>query len=202
MKPRGPFDTKSRLGFVGLGVMGGGMARCLLGKGYQLQVYARRTQVAEGLRQAGAEVASRVTALGGCDLVFLSLPDAPAVEQVLFGTDGLAGAMQRGSCVVDTSTIAPQSARNAGARLAERGIAFLDAPVSGGEQGAATGTLGAMVGGPEDVVDACRDVMGAFCKSITHVGELGAGQAVKACNQVAVTGALLGVADAMALARK
>jgi len=202
MTGRHPFGTHSRVGFIGLGVMGGGMSRCLLRKGHRLTVHARRSKVAQDFAQAGAQVAGNPAALGACELVFLSLPDASAVEEVLFGPEGLAAALQPGSCIVDTSTISAQSARDIGNRLAQRGVVFLDAPVSGGQQGAESGTLGAMVGGPKDVVDACRDVMGAFCKTITHVGELGAGQTVKACNQVAVAGALLGVADAMALARK
>ncbi|TFZ02279.1 NAD(P)-dependent oxidoreductase [Ramlibacter henchirensis] len=202
MKLRGPIGAGSRIGFVGLGVMGSGMARCLLRKGYRLQVHARRIQVAQAFEQAGAKVAADPAALGDCDLVFLSLPDAAAVEEVLFGANGLAAALKPGACVVDTSTIAASSARDIGARLAKRDVAFLDAPVSGGQQGAESGTLGCMIGGPAEAVEACREVMGAFCKTLTHVGELGAGQAVKACNQVAVAGALMGVADAMALARK
>jgi 2-hydroxy-3-oxopropionate reductase len=202
MKLRGPIGAGSRIGFVGLGVMGSGMARCLLRKGYGLQVHARRPQVAQAFEQAGAKVATDAAALADCDLVFLSLPDAAAVEEVLFGANGLAAALKPGACVVDTSTIAASSARDIGARLAKRDVAFLDAPVSGGQQGAESGTLGCMIGGPAEAVEACREVMGAFCKTLTHVGELGAGQTVKACNQVAVAGALMGVADAMALARK
>jgi 2-hydroxy-3-oxopropionate reductase len=178
------------------------MARCLLRKGYQLQVFARQLQVAQAFRDAGAQVAAAASDLGACDIVFLSLPDAAAVEDVLFGAGGLAAKLQAGSCVVDTSTIAPSSARDIGARLRERGVWLLDAPVSGGQQGAEAGTLGCMVGGPTEVVQACRELMTAFCKTITHAGDLGTGQAVKACNQVAVAAALLGVADAFAIALK
>ncbi|RYY91421.1 MAG: NAD(P)-dependent oxidoreductase [Comamonadaceae bacterium] len=202
MTARAPYGTGSRIGFIGLGSMGGGMARCLLRKGHGLTVYARQAAVGRALEVAGATVGGTPAALGTCDLVFLCLPDAAAVEDVLFGADGLAAALQPGSCVVDTSTIASTSAKAIAARLAERRVEFLDAPVTGGQQGAEAGTLGAMVGGPADTVEACREVMGAFCKTVTHVGALGAGQTVKACNQVAVNGALLGVADAMALARQ
>lgn len=197
------FGPQSRIGFVGLGVMGGGMAHCLLRKGFQrLQVFTRKPAAAQPFVAAGAHAAASPSALGkDCELVFLSLPDAAAVEDVLFGADGLAAALPPGSVVVDTSTIAASSARAFGERLRERGVWLLDAPVSGGQQGAADGTLGCMAGGPADIVDACREVMGAFCKTITHVGALGAGQTVKACNQVAVAGALLGVADAVALAK-
>jgi 2-hydroxy-3-oxopropionate reductase len=136
-----------------------------------------------------------------CRLVFLCLSDDAAVEQVLFGAQGLAQGLVSGSCVVDTSTIAATSARDFAQRLSQEGIVFLDAPISGGQQGAETGTLACMMGGPAEAVDACRTVMGTFCKALTHVGAVGAGQTVKACNQVAVAGAMLGVADAIALAK-
>lgn len=196
------FLKSDRVGFIGLGSMGGGMAGCLLRKGWRLQVFARRPEAAQALVDGGAELAPSVGALGrNCRLIFLSLPDGGAVEDVLFGADPLADAMPSGGCVVDTSTIAATSARGLGQRLQERGIFFLDAPVSGGQQGAEAGTLSGMVGGDATVLEACREALGAFCKTLTHVGAIGAGQTVKACNQVAVAGALMGVADALALAR-
>lgn len=198
----GPFGAHCAIGLVGLGSMGAGMAHCLLGKGYRVHVFARRPQAASPFVEAGATAAASPAEIAAqCGLVFLSLPDADAVEEVLFAPGGLAQALRPGSCVVDTSTIAATSAREFGDRLARQDIAFLDAPVSGGQAGAASGTLGCMVGGPAAVVDACREVMSAFCKTVTHVGALGAGQTVKACNQVAVAGAMLGVADAIALAK-
>ncbi|HZY19656.1 MAG TPA: NAD(P)-dependent oxidoreductase [Ramlibacter sp.] len=192
----------SRIGFVGLGVMGGGMARCLLRHGARPRVFARRPQQAQALVEAGATAAASLADLRDCELVFLSLPDGAAVEAVLFGPDGLASVLQPGSVVVDTSTIAAGAARQASVRLQQRGVWLLDAPVSGGQQGAESGTLGCMVGGDAQVLEACRPVLAAFCKTITHAGASGAGQTVKACNQVAVAGALLGVADALALARR
>ena len=192
----------SRIGIVGLGSMGAGIAHNLMKKSYALRVFARQSAAAAPFVQAGAQAFSSAAATArGCDIVFLSLPDAAAVEAVLFGDEGLAQGLRPGSYVVDTSTIAATSARQFGVRLHERGVSFLDAPVSGGQAGAQAGTLGCMIGGPAQAVDACREVMSAFCKTITRVGELGAGQTVKACNQVAVSGALLGVADAIALAR-
>ena len=191
-----------RTGMIGLGSMGAGMARCLLAAGHALTVYARRPESAQAAADAGAVIAPTPAALGAqCEIVFLSLPDATAVQAVLFGPDGLASGLQPGSTVVDTSTIAATQARSIGGRLAAQGITYLDAPVSGGQAGAQAGTLGCMVGGPAAAVDAVRGVMGAFCKTITHMGALGAGQTVKACNQVATAGAMLGVADALALAR-
>jgi 2-hydroxy-3-oxopropionate reductase len=196
------FGTDSRIGFIGLGVMGSGMAHNLLRKGHALTVFARKPQAAQAFVNAGAQrAATPADVARASDLVFLCVSDDDAVQAVLFGPDGLAAGLAAGACVVDTSTIAAASARIFGKRLAEHGAALLDAPVSGGQGGAEAGTLTAMVGGPADQVDACRAVMGAFCKSITHVGDLGAGQTVKACNQVAVAGAMLGVADALALAR-
>lgn len=202
MKMLGPFGTNSRIGFVGLGVMGGGMAHCLLRKGFALRIYALNPQIAQPFVEAGATAATSAAALASsCDLVFLSLPDAAAVEDVLFGPQGLAKGLAPGSCVVDTSTIAATSARALGERLRDQGVWFMDAPVSGGQQGALDGVLTCMVGGAPELVAACAKALGSFCKTVTHVGALGAGQTVKACNQVAVAGALLGVAEAIALSK-
>lgn len=196
------FDKDTPVGFIGLGVMGAGMAHCLLRQGFELHVYGRRAEATQPFVAAGAQAAATPAALARvCKLVVLCLSDDAAVEDVLFGRDGLAEALAAGSCVVDTSTIAAASARAFGERLRQRGVQFLDAPISGGQQGAETGTLNTMVGGPAGVLEACRPVLSAFCKTITHVGAVGAGQTVKACNQVAVAGALLGVADAIALAK-
>lgn len=196
------FGKDSRIGFIGLGVMGSGMAHNLLRKGWRPTVFARRPEAAQACVAGGAHAAATATEVGrASELVFLCLSDDDAVEAVLFGPQGLAAGLAAGACVVDTSTIAAASARIFGKRLQEQGVTLLDAPVSGGQGGAEAGTLAAMVGGPAAAVEACREVMGAFCRSITHVGALGAGQTVKACNQVAVAGAMLGVADALALAR-
>jgi 2-hydroxy-3-oxopropionate reductase len=167
-----------------------------------LRVFARRADAAAALLREGALAAESPAALArACDLVFLCVSDDTAVEDVLFGEQGLVEGLAHGSCVVDTSTIAPATARAVGQRLAARGVGFLDAPVSGGQQGAEAGTLACMVGGDAQVLAACEPVMQAFCATITHVGAQGAGQTVKACNQVAVAAAFLGVADAIALAR-
>jgi 2-hydroxy-3-oxopropionate reductase len=196
------FGKQTPVGFVGLGVMGGGMAHCLLRNGFSLHVFGRRADAVQPFVAAGAQAAASPAALGrACRLVFLCLSDDAAVEQVLFGSGGLAEGLAAGSCVVDTSTISASSARAFGERLKAKGIAMLDAPISGGQQGAETGTLNTMVGGPAELLEACKPVLSAFCKTITHVGVLGAGQTVKSCNQVAVAGALLGVADAIALAK-
>jgi 2-hydroxy-3-oxopropionate reductase len=196
------FGLQTPVGFIGLGVMGTGMAQCLRRKGYPLQVYARRDEAARPLVAAGATRAATPAEVGrACPLVFLCLSDEAAVEEVLFGAQGLAQGLGRGSVVVDTSTISATSARKFAQRLAPSGVAFLDAPISGGQKGAEEGTLAVMVGGPAATLEACRAVMQAFGRTITHVGDVGAGQTVKACNQVAVASAMLGVADAIALAK-
>jgi 2-hydroxy-3-oxopropionate reductase len=196
------FGKGDPIGFIGLGVMGSGMAQCLLRAGFTVHVHARRDDAAQPVVAAGAHRAASAADVGrACRLVFLCLSDDAAVEQVLFGPQGLAEGLAQGSCVVDTSTIAATSVRAFAGRLRERGIVFLDAPISGGQQGAESGTLACMIGGPAEAVDACRPVLAAFCKAVTHVGDVGAGQTVKACNQVAVAGAMLGVADAIALAQ-
>lgn len=197
-----PFGQSTQVGFIGLGVMGSGMAHCLLRAGHALHVYARNAQVAQPFVAAGAKAADSPAALGrACELVFLCLSDDAAVEQVLFGPQGLAEGLAAGSVVVDTSTIAASTARALGERLRATGVHLLDAPISGGQQGAESGTLNTMVGGLAEVLEACKPVMAAMCRTITHVGALGAGQTVKSCNQVAVAGALLGAADAIALAK-
>lgn len=190
------------VGFIGLGSMGGGMGQCLLRRGFRVHVHARRPEVLPPFVQMGAVAHDSAAALGrSCDIVVLSLSDALAVEAVLFGNDGLAQGLKRGTFVIDTSTIAATSAQDIGGRLAAQGVAFVDAPVSGGQAGAEAGTLACMVGGETSHVEACHAVLSTFCQVVTHVGPLGAGQTVKACNQIAVAAAMLGVADALALAR-
>src|SRR5690242_15334440 len=139
-------DKGQPVGFIGLGVMGSGMAHCLLRQGWKLQVFARRDDAAQPLVQAGAQRVDSPAALArGCRLVFLCLSDDAAVEQVLFGDAGVAQGLAAGSIVVDTSTIAATSARAFAQRLSQQGVRFLDAPISGGQQGAETGTLACMV---------------------------------------------------------
>jgi 2-hydroxy-3-oxopropionate reductase len=135
-------------------------------------------------------------------VVFLSLPETKDVEAVLFGDDGVAAGLAPGACVIDTSTISAAGARAFAARLAEGGVHMLDAPVSGGKQGAEQGTLTCMVGGPEPLFEACRDVASAIATRYLRMGDHGAGQIAKCCNQVAVVNAMLGVAEALTLAAK
>lgn len=191
------------IGFVGLGAMGAGMAQNLLDKGFALHVHARRATVLHEWQARGAQTASSPAELGRrCDAVVLCVSDAAAVREVLFGSDGLAQAAGPLRYVIDTSTIGADDARDCAARLAVQGIAFLDAPVSGGPQGAAQGTLACMVGGEAQAFEACRPVLAAFSRRVTHLGASGAGQVCKACNQIGVLANLLGVAEIVNLCRR
>jgi 2-hydroxy-3-oxopropionate reductase len=195
------FTERDPVGFIGLGVMGRPMARWLHSRSWALHVYARRKEAAQPFVDAGAVLADTPAALGRmCRLVLLCLSDDDAVAQVLFGPDGLHEGLAPGSVVVDMSTIAASSARSLAERLSQGGVTYLDAPISGGQQGAEAATLTCMIGGPVPAVAAVSDVLRVFSRKICHVGDVGAGQTVKACNQIAAACALLGVGDAIALA--
>lgn len=192
----------SAVGFIGLGVMGRRMAANLLKAGFQLTVHdlvpsSVQELVAAGAAEGGsaAEVARR------SDIVVTMLPDTPDVEALLFGPDGLAEAMKPGSVLVDMSSICPMATRDFARRLSERGIEMLDAPVSGGYQGAEAGTLSIMVGGKAEVLERCRPVLEAMGKA-SLIGDSGAGQVCKVCNQTAVAITIQAVAESLTLARK
>jgi 3-hydroxyisobutyrate dehydrogenase len=189
-----------RVGFVGLGAMGAPMARHLHARGL-LAVVANRSAAKAGALAAELGVAAATDASGfsGCDLVMLCVPaDADVLAQV----DALAGVLAPGAAVVDHSTVAMQSARDAQARLAARGIGFLDAPVSGGVEGARNGKLSVMVGGDTDVLERARPALEAYALRITHMGGPGSGQATKAVNQVLVAGIAQAVCEGLALGEK
>jgi 2-hydroxy-3-oxopropionate reductase len=195
-------DPAQAVGFIGLGVMGRGMAMSLLRRGFEVTVH-NRTRAAEApLVAAGARTAASPAEIGArARVVMLCLSDTQAVQTVLFGADGLAQALAAGSCIIDTSTIEAQATRQYAARLAERGIALLDAPVSGGQQAAEKGELSCMVGGELQAFEQCRPYLDAIATRVLRMGDSGAGQVAKACNQVAVSAVLLGVSEAFALAR-
>lgn len=199
--PGGLIGPDGPVGLIGVGAMGAGIGRSLRRAGRALQVWARRPEAAAPLVEAGASTAASPAALGrACGVVVLSLADAAALQAVLEGEAGLFAGLAPGSTVIDTSTVGAAAARGFGARAASLGLRWLDAPVSGGQAGAEAGTLVAMVGGDAPVLADVQPVLAAFCARIVPVGPVGAGQAVKACNQVAVAGAVLGVAEALALA--
>ena len=190
-----------RVGFAGLGTMGAAMAANLLRAGFPLTVWNRTAGRAEPLRSAGAAVAATPRELAAAtDVVVCCLSDTPDVEAVLFGADGLLAGGRAGSLVIDCSTISPSATRGFGARLAEHGIGFVDAPVSGGSEGAQKGTLTIMVGGEEAAVERARPMLAAMGSTITHMGPVGSGQATKAVNQVIISGTYLGVAEGLVLA--
>ncbi|MBY0362165.1 MAG: NAD(P)-dependent oxidoreductase [Phreatobacter sp.] len=189
--------------FIGLGVMGAGMAANLAQKGFATTVFNRSAAKAAPLAAAGALVAASAReAVGGAAVVFLCLPATGDVEAVLFGSAGIADSLAAGTVVVDTSTIDPVATRDFAGRLSARGVALLDAPVSGGQKGAADGTLTCMVGGPAEALETARPFLAAMATTIVHVGGSGAGQVAKACNQICVSANLVGASEAMALAMK
>ncbi len=187
-----------KVGFIGLGVMGRPMALHLQRAGHDLHVWARRPASVAGLPatvcQTPAELGRR------CEVVFTVITSSADVEGVALGTDGLIEGMVPGSVLVDCSTIAPDAARHIAARLAAQGVAMLDAPVSGGVQGAIDATLAIMVGGEAGVLERVRPLLECLGRRIVHIGPNGAGQVAKACNQMIMVAAIEAVAEAMRLA--
>lgn len=190
-----------RIGFVGLGAMGAPMAHNLLRAGYPLTVSVhRRREAAEALAELGATVLESPRDLGlHCDILITMVPDAPQVEATLFGSDGAVQTLQAGSVCIDMSTIAPQATRQIAARLAERGIAMLDAPVSGGPARATSGELAIMVGGERATFERCEPVLRVLGSTITYIGPSGAGEVVKLCNNLAISIIALANCEALAL---
>jgi 2-hydroxy-3-oxopropionate reductase len=193
------------IGFIGLGVMGRPMARNLLRRGFSLLVHSRSRGPVDELVAAGARAAaSAADAARGTQRIVTMLPDGPDVEQVLTGPDGVFTALQPGTIIVDMSTIAPATARRLATATSARRGTYLDAPVSGGEIGAIDGTLSIMIGGDSDAIEAVRPILEAMGnpERIIRIGESGAGQICKACNQLVIGGTLAAVGEAFALARK
>jgi 3-hydroxyisobutyrate dehydrogenase len=194
---------RPRLGFVGLGTMGSAMAANLARAGFPLTVFNRTPGRAGPLVELGAvEVASPLQVAAASEVVVTCVPDSPQVAEVLFGPEGLAPGFAEGSLFIDCSTISPARAREFGERLAAAGVAMVDAPVSGGSEGAKAATLTIMVGGEATDVERARPVLGAMGRTVTHLGPLGSGQAAKAVNQVILCGTYLGVAEGIVLAMK
>jgi 3-hydroxyisobutyrate dehydrogenase len=190
-----------RVGFIGLGIMGRGMARNILDAGFDLTVWNRTTDRTHALAEAGASVVHSPAELAAAvDVVVTCVSDTPDVRHVLLGDGGVVEGTRPGMLVVDCSTISPQVTREIAATLAEHDVAMLDAPVSGGSEGAANGTLSIMVGGPRSAFDRARAVLDAMGQTVTHVGDHGAGQAVKLVNQILVVHTMLGVSEALLLA--
>lgn len=193
----------TRIGFAGLGTMGHYMAGHLVGAGYPVTVWNRSPGRADDLVAQGASVASSVRELAvASDIVIFCVTDSADVAALLFGPDGAASGLAVGSLVIDCSTIDPQQAQSMGEQLALQGIGFIDAPVSGGSEGARLATLTIMVGGHEDDVARAMPVLAALGTTITHLGPVGAGQWTKAINQIILAGTYLGVAEGMTMGLK
>jgi 2-hydroxy-3-oxopropionate reductase len=193
------------IGFIGLGLMGKPMARNLLKKGFSVIVHSRSRGPVDELANEGATPATSPANVARlAKYVVTMLPDGPDVVKVLEGDDGVFGAMSKGAVIIDSSTIAPAIARRLAGRARELGGFLLDAPVSGGEIGAIDGTLTFMVGGDAGALESVRAILSAMGKPdrIVHVGESGAGQICKACNQIVLGGTMSAVAEAIALSRK
>lgn len=189
----------TRLGFIGLGIMGRGMAANLVAAGHRVTVWNRTAGKADGL---DVNVVDDAASVGPeSDIVFVCVSDTPDVEEVVFGDYGVIHGMTEGDTLVDHSTISPMATRDFAMRAAELGVTWVDAPVSGGSEGAARGTLAVMAGGPSSAVERVRPFMEAYSSSIVHVGEdPGSGQMVKAVNQVLVVLNQLAASEALMLA--
>jgi 3-hydroxyisobutyrate dehydrogenase len=192
-----------RVGFVGLGTMGSAMAANVARAGFEVSAWNRTAGRAADVANAGVSIVESPEAVAAAsEIVVTIVSDTPDVEAVLFGPSGIAGGASAGSVVVDMSTISPSATRDFAARLARQDVAMLDAPVSGGSEGARKGTLSIFVGGDASVLERARPVLAAMGTTITHVGPNGSGQAAKAVNQVILAGTYLGVAEGIVLAMK
>ncbi len=189
------------IGFVGLGIMGHGMARNLLAAGFDTVVWNRTASRADDLVASGAQrAASPADVARSADVVMVCVSDTPDVEAVVFGPEGVAEGLRTDGLIVDHSTISPVATKEFAARVAERGGHWLDAPISGGSEGAVNGTLSIMIGGDADQVSRAMPYLEAVGSTIVHVGSQGAGQLVKAVNQVLVVVNQLAVSEALLLA--
>jgi 2-hydroxy-3-oxopropionate reductase len=192
-----------KVGFVGLGIMGTSMARNLIEDGHELVIHNRTRAKAEKLAKLGAEVATSPREVAGrSDVIITMLPGPPEVEEVLAGENGLLEGVREGSLIVDMSTSSPLLAQELSRTANTRGVGMLDAPVSGGDIGAIEGTLSIMVGGEKEDFERARPLFEAMGKTIVHVGAAGAGQTVKACNQIVVALVIEAVSEALVLGSK
>ncbi|NEX18893.1 2-hydroxy-3-oxopropionate reductase [Thiorhodococcus mannitoliphagus] len=190
------------LGFIGLGIMGRPMALNLLRAGHELQVHARRAASMQPLADAGAQTcASPAEVARRADVIFTMVADTPDVEAVILGEQGVIQGARPGSVIVDMSTISASATRRIAERLGERGVEMLDAPVSGGEAGAIEGKLSIMVGGSQGAFRRVLPLLQVMGQNVVHIGDIGAGQVCKSCNQVVVGATIAGVAEAILLAQ-
>ena len=192
------------VGFIGLGIMGRPMAKNLMEAGYELVLQNRSPEKAEGLAEEGNATAARSPreVAEACDIVITMLPDSPDVEAVVAGEGGVLEGIRDSALLVDMSTISPVVTEELAAKVREKGASMLDAPVSGGDVGAIEGALSIMVGGSEEDFERARPLFDVMGKVATHVGPIGAGQVVKACNQIVVALTIEAVSEALVLGSK
>lgn len=189
------------VGFIGLGIMGSGMVHNLLASGVELTLWNRTASKIDAFEGQGAKRAESPARLAeACSLIMLCLSDTPDVEEVLLGQEGVTEGIRDGSLVIDLSTISPQATRKIADELASKGAHLLDAPVSGGSEGARDGTLSIMVGGDGEQVERARTYLGMIGDTVTHVGGNGDGQMVKLVNQILVVGTTLAISEALVFA--
>jgi len=192
-----------KIGFIGLGIMGKPMARNLLRAGYELTAYDVRPEPLREIVEAGARPGSSpADVAAAAEVIITMLPNSPEVKEVVLGKGGVMEGAKPGAVVVDMSSIAPLASQEISARLAEKGVTMLDAPVSGGEPKAIEGTLAIMVGGPEPAFAAVKDILATMGASVTRVGEIGSGNVTKLANQIIVALNIAAVGEAMVLAAK
>lgn len=192
-----------KVGFIGLGIMGKPMSLNLIKAGYSLVVMDRNPVVLEQLVAAGASVAnSPADVARQAEVIITMLPNSPHVQEVVLGENGIAEGAKPGTVVIDMSSIAPLVSREIAVSLEQRGIAFLDAPVSGGEPKAIDGTLSVMVGGDKKLFDEYYDLLKAMAGSVVHTGDVGAGNITKLANQVVVALNIAALSEALVLANK
>ena len=192
-----------KIGFIGLGIMGGPMAQNLMEAGYELVLYTRTIEKAEELAADGATVAGSPKEVAeSSDIIITMLPDSPQVEEVVAGEDGVLEGIKEGALLVDMSTISPVVTRELAAKVEERGASMLDAPASGGDVGAQQGTLSIMVGGGEEDFERAKPLFEVMGQAVTHVGETGAGQTAKAANQIVVALTIEAISEALVLGSK
>jgi len=183
--------------------MGKPMSKNLLKAGYHVAVFNRSRPAMDELRDAGAEVCENSRGVAArSDIVITIVPDAPDVRDVLLGPSGVIQSAKRGLIVIDMSTISPSEEREIARRLADREVRYLDAPVTGGQEGAVNATLSIMVGGDRETLDKCMDVLKAMGRKITYVGPTGSGQVAKACNQLIIALTYQGVGEALVMGTK
>ncbi len=191
------------VGFIGLGVMGRGMALNLVKAGFEVHVWNRTASRMAPLVEAGAHGAPDAVGVAAhSDLIILCVSEAQDVEEVLFGENGVVQGARPGSLIIDTSTVSPRETVSIENRLRSAGLRMLDAPVSGGSEGAKNGTLSIMAGGDEADVARAMGVLEAIASRITHVGGIGAGQMVKLANQILVAGTMQAISEALLFAHK